>query len=341
MLTRCASQCFAPAQTETVAVFITITACTYRRLPGLRALLDGIARQRFDAIAAPRLAVVIADNEGSEAARAACESFARASSIPVTYVHEPRRGIPFARNAALDRLDDACDFIAIIDDDEVPEPGWLEELVRAQQASGADVVQGRVVPRFPEAAPRWIREGPFFGWPASLFDESPPALADGASLPSAATNNTLVRRAALGDPPLRFDTRFPFLGWDDALFFRTLRRDGARIVFSDRARVNEIVPPERARLRYLLRVAYRQGNKKLGMKLAFKKPDAGLGARIRLLLRSAIRGLAAIAEGVAALALAPLHGGAVRRRAAIATLRIAGGVGMLASVGGVRFEHYR
>lgn len=322
-------------------MFITITACTFRRLPGLRALLDAIGAQRFETLPAPRLAVVIADNEGSEAVRAACEAFARASSIPVRYVHEPRRGIPWARNAALDQLDPACDWIAIVDDDEVPEPSWLEELVRAQRASGADVVQGRVVARFADGAPRWIREGPYFGWPASLFEESAPLLRDGEALSSAATNNALLRRAALGDPPLRFDVRFPFLGWDDALFFRTLHRRGARIVFADRARVAEIVPPERARLRYLLRVAYRQGNKKLGMKLAFGKADVAGAARAWLLARNAARGVAAIATGLGALAIAPLRGGSVKRRAATAAMRVAGGAGMLASVGGARFEHYR
>jgi glycosyltransferase involved in cell wall biosynthesis len=341
VLTRDASECFASHEGETAAWFITITACTHRRLLGLRALLDGIGRQRFVAIPPPRLAVVIADNEGSDDARAACESFARTAGIPVTYVRELRRGIPWARNAGLDHLDDACDFLALIDDDEVPEPDWLEQLVLAQQASGADVVQGRVVPRFPDVAPRWIREGSFFGWPASLLGETDAVLEDGQPLSSAATNNTLVRRAALGEPPLRFDTRFPLLGWDDALFFRTLHRRGARIVFGDRARVNEIVPPERARFGYLLRVAYRQGNKKLGIKLAFNKADARPAARAWLTARTVARGVAGIAAGVAALAIAPLRGGAVRRRTATAALRVAGGVGMLASVGGVRFEHYR
>jgi glycosyltransferase involved in cell wall biosynthesis len=340
VLTRAAGACFVRAN-GAKRLLITITACTHRRLAGLRALLDAIGRQRFTVEPAPRVALVIADNEGSEAVRAACEAFARASSLPVEYVHEPRRGIPFARNAALDRVAADSEFVAIVDDDEVPEPSWLDELVRAQRASGADVVQGRVVPRFPDGTPAWIHDGPFFGWPAAVLEAEAPRLADGQTLSSAATNNTLVRRAALGDPPLRFDERFPFLGWDDALFFRTLHRRGARIVFADRARVAEIVPPERARLRYLLRVAYRQGNKKLGIKLAVAGAARSRRARARLALRSAARGAAAIAGGVAALALAPLGGDARALRAAQAALRIAGGVGMIASVAGARFEHYR
>ena len=50
---------------------VTVCACTYRRPEGLRALLDGLAAQRFGAISPPRIEAVIVDNEGNAAARAA------------------------------------------------------------------------------------------------------------------------------------------------------------------------------------------------------------------------------------------------------------------------------
>jgi glycosyltransferase involved in cell wall biosynthesis len=321
---------------------VTICACTYRRPEGLRALLDGVGAQAFRAIPAPRLSIVIADNEGSDAAREACDAFAQKSGMALRYVREPRRGIPFARNACLDQLPADSEWIAMIDDDEIPAPDWIEQLLLCQRRTEADVVQGRVVPRFPAAAPDWIRNGAFFGWPFSLFDDAAPSLRDGADLNGAATNNVLVRRAALGHPPLRFDVRMPLAGWDDSLFFRTLAKRGARMVFADGARVEEIVPPERTRLRYLLRVAYRQGAKKFGIK---RMQDDALAARgvlrLRLRLRTALRGAAAIGRGAGRLVAALAAGPALRRRAAIALAHAASGVGMIASAAGARSQHYR
>ena len=41
------------------------------------------------------------------------------------------------------------DYIAFIDDDELPEPGWLKGLHDARQRFGADVVAGAVITDFP------------------------------------------------------------------------------------------------------------------------------------------------------------------------------------------------
>lgn len=303
-------------------------------------MLDGIARQRFADGPAPRVAVIVADNECSDAARATCEAFGRGSAIPITYVREPRRGIPHARNACLEHVAAECEWIAMIDDDEVPDEDWLAQLLACQARTGADVVQGRVLARHRDDSPAWIREGRFFGWPADLFADDLDEWCDGKEIASAATNNVLIRRRMLGDPPLRFDIRFPLLGWDDALFFRTLHARGARIVFADRARVVEAVPPERAQLGYLLRVAYRQGNKKLPIKLALRG-EASQREQLRQRARIFARGGAAIAGGVVDLARAPFRGDGMRRAGATALLRVAQGAGMWASVAGSRFDHYR
>ena len=64
--------------------------------------------------------------------------------MPVRYLVESRRGISLARNRRLDAVPADADFIAMIDDDERPEPDWLEELLLAQAATAADGVEGRV-----------------------------------------------------------------------------------------------------------------------------------------------------------------------------------------------------
>lgn len=318
---------------------ITVCACTFRRPDGLRALLDGLARQELPPGDAIETDFVIVDNEGSESARAACEAFRARCGRPVAYVVEARRGISHARNACLDHVPEASTFFAMIDDDEVPAPDWLAELVRAQRATGADVVQGAVVPRLPDTAPAWIRDGRFFGWPPDPFARaSPPA--DGSELPSAATNNVLVRCEPVRTLGLRFDPALGLRGGGDALFFRTLRRAGARLAYAARARVDEIVPPERARLAYLARMQYRQGHKPLTMKLLAGRGDAGAAARLALRARIAGRGVGTLLEAGARSAVAAL-GGRGRDALALELLRVCRGAGLLASAAGASYEHYR
>jgi len=320
---------------------VTVCCCTYRRPEGLRALLDGLAAQRFEAIDAPKLDVVIVDNEGSESARAACEDFRARSALPLSYRHEPQVGISYARNACLEQLSADSDFFAMIDDDEVPEPGWLESLLVAQRATGADAVQGRVVPEFPEDAPSWVRGLGLFGWPLREPGSPSPERKDLQPLDLAATNNVLVRTGAVRALGLRFDPRLAHSGGEDTVFFGTLQEEGGRIVYAERARAHERVPAERARLSYLLRVEFRKGFDRLRLKLFARQKPRSLWKRLRVRARIGRQGLAWLGTGLLSLPASVAAGSAFRERAADGLLCLARGLGMLASALGVRYQHYR
>jgi glycosyltransferase involved in cell wall biosynthesis len=320
--------------------WITLCACTYRP-EGLRTLLGGLAAQRFVQVPRPRVDVVIVDNEGSAEVRAVCEELALTTDLTIRYVHEPRRGIPFARNACLDHLARQAEFFAMIDDDEVPEPDWLEQLLRAQARTGADVVRGVVVPVFPDGAPAWIRNGDFFGWPKQRRPSTAPALADGAELASASSNNVLVRTAAVRALGLRFDTTLAYTGGTDALFFRRMRLAGCRIVYAADARVREAVPAQRATFRYLWRVHYKQGCNKVPRKLRLEMKGAGTARFVRMAAKRVPRECAEIGCGGLAVARALASGPADMGRLSSGLLRIAKGLGGLAGLIGLRFAHYR
>lgn len=311
---------------------VTVCACTYRRPAGLRALLDDLAAQRSQA----RLDVVIVDNEGSAEAKTICDE-ARQPGLPVRYVHEPRRGIPFARNASLDHVAPDAEFFAMIDDDEVPEPGWLEQLLLAQARTGADVVRGAVVPVFPNGAPAWIQGGNFFGWPKP----GPAALADGAELASASSNNVLVRCAPVRALGLRFDPTLAFTGGTDALFFRQMKVAGCKIVYAAGARVREIVPAERATFGYLWRAHYKQGCNKVPRKLRLEKGNVGSWRLVRVVAKRLPRECGEIGGGALAVVRSLVTGHADMSRLSRGLLRIAKGLGGLAGLFGVRFAHYR
>ena len=320
---------------------VTVCACTYQRPAGLRDLLGGLAAQRFAAIARPRLEVVIVDNEGSAEACAICAEVGRATGLPVQYVHEPRRGIPYARNACLDHVALDTEFFAMIDDDEVPESDWLEQLLLAQVRTAADVVRGAVVPVFPDGAPTWIREGDFFGWPKQRRAGANTGLIDGAELASASSNNVLVRCAPVRALGLRFDTTLTFTGGTDALFFRQMKLAGCRIVYAAGARVREAVPPQRATLRYLWRVHYKQGCNKVPRKLRLERKGTGAPRFVRMAVKRVPRECAEIGGGAFAVARSVVTGQADMGRLSGGLLRIAKGLGGLAGLIGMRFAHYR
>ncbi len=226
---------------------VAICVSSYRRPQGLFALLGALDGLAFDA-AAPDIFVVVVDNDASGSARPVCDNARSWLRHPLRYTLEKRRGIPCARNAAVAAALDS-DWIAFVDDDETPEPRWLEELLRVQREQAADVVAGPVVPRFAQTPPHWIVSGRIF---------APEPLPEGAPLTTAYTNNVLVRTRELTALASLFDERLTPNGEDTELFGR-LADGGARVVWAPGAVVHELVPAERARLGWVLRRAFRTG----------------------------------------------------------------------------------
>jgi succinoglycan biosynthesis protein ExoM len=48
-------------------------------------------------------------------------------------------------------------FLFFIGDDEVASPRWMQTLIECQRAYDADAVFGRIIPRFHDACPDWVR----------------------------------------------------------------------------------------------------------------------------------------------------------------------------------------
>jgi succinoglycan biosynthesis protein ExoM len=302
-------------------------------------LLDGLAAQSFTQLKPPKLSVIIADNEGSAAAKALCNQFELNSDIAIQYVHEPQRGISQARNACLDNIPTDCDFFAMIDDDEIPHPDWIEQLLLMQQRTQADVVQGSALPELPDGTPDWIVQGGYFDWQLRS-DEARAAQEQGyAVLRRARTNNVLVRHAVVRDLGLRFDPKYGLTGGEDIAFFQEINAAGHRIVYAPLACVRDIIPPERTTLEYLCRMWYRVGCNERLKGIHPGKPNA---SRWRVLSRRWKRtGTHAFLLG-----LAMLIGNLLRGRAGLdhlgeGILLIARGLGRAASLLGVRYEQYR
>jgi len=102
---------------------LTVVVCTRERPAALTRCLESLTVQAY-----PRFSILIVDNAPvSDQTRQIVASFA-SGQIPINYVVEPRIGVTFARNRALQAA--SSEITAWIDDDEVADPFWLSELFR-------------------------------------------------------------------------------------------------------------------------------------------------------------------------------------------------------------------
>lgn len=249
-----------------------------RELVRLLASLDAI-----DVPAGVTVSIVVVEND-DRAGEAGL-----ASRFPLRRALEPRIGIPFARNRALDEAAAGADAIAFLDDDGTVEPDWLAALLRTMGETGAAVVTGPSRPRFPPGSPAWAERSGVFG---------PERHATGTSRPWAFTHNVLAR-GALFRPEgggFRFDESMAFTGGSDKELFRRIAAAGHRIAWVEDAVAWEWYPPERVTFRWILRRSYR-----LGTNAARAEAAVGLGGRVALLGRAAryaARGLVRAATGL-------------------------------------------
>ena len=308
---------------------LAICICTFMRPDGLQRLLAGLDGQTFTVTPQPRVQLIVVDNSPTGSAAATCA--AQTTRWPLQYLHEPRPGISYARNTALAAVAPDTDFIAMIDDDEVPAPDWLDQLLDAQTRSGADIIVGPTTPVFPPQTPDWIKASGFFMKPengASLCDLDPD--------PPAATCNVLVRADLLGPSGLSFEPALALSGGEDKLLFQSLKQCGYRFAWANAAQVSEWIPAERANLSYMWRESYRRGCVKYFVKRRLKSRSNldALRIALRLTLKSA---------GRIAWYLLRMLASAGRKSSAWVphALRIADNLGTIAGVLQIPNRHYR
>lgn len=300
---------------------VAVCVITCRRPEGLQRLLCALNDLTFRS-EPPDIEVIVVDNDADNSAASVCDSLRRDLNWPLRYEVEPQRGIPFARNRAVARAADTADFVSFIDDDEVPQPSWLDELLAVQRVYNADVVTGPVVPRFPEGVPDWVVKERVFE-----LDRHP----TGHRLDKAYTHNVLVRVGVFKAMDTVFPGHMALTGGSDTHFFKRVHRAGFSIVWADEAVVSEWIPSSRTRLRWVLQRAYRVGN---SAGLVEADLNRSVSSRVRFILNA----YAKFAEGILYLPLLFLVG----RRAAVHTMRrMCQVAGMLAGLAGRRYEEYR
>jgi len=299
---------------------VAVCCITFRRPDGLRRLLAGLNAQSFRKHPQPLVSVIVVDNDAAAPMRALIDATRETFRWRLLYDCEPARGLSSARNRALDLVPADADCIAWIDDDEVPVPGWLDELLHVRRTYRASIVQGPVRPHFLAPPPRWLVRGRFL--------ELGP-YRDGHDLHFASTCNSLIDADLVRRLRLRFDPRFDRTGGEDQRFFGCAIAAGHRVVTAEQALVDEAIPASRATLRYLLRRRFRMGT-------TLAVIDRIEGGKGRLALR-ALKGVGRIGIGVAQSATVVSQGLA---GLAGSLCTIAWGAGSLAGLFGVTHREY-
>ncbi len=304
-------------------MLISICVATYQRPEGLKRLLVGIDKLIFDQDQTPQIEVIIVDNDPSCSAREFCEQLQADFRWSLKYFNEPQRGISYVRNKAVAEVAPNADFVCFIDDDEVPEPEWIRELLVVQREYQADVVAGPSLPFFPAVdTPKWVVKGKFF---------EAPRYSTGHLLKFTGTNNVLVRANIFRTMDRIFDQRFAITGGEDTHFFMRVYRAGYKLVWADLAVVYEWVPQSRTNIKWILQRGYRCHS-------TYGLCEKELEPLIKVLVRRISTGTVRIAIGIITLVPSLLLSRALFVHA---LLQISRGVGMLSGLMGKSFAEYQ
>lgn len=227
---------------------VSVCVITYKRCRMLTTLLRELAQQETGGLF--RISVVIVDNDPEQSARETVTAATRDSVIPIIYDVEDERNLSLARNRSVRNANG--EYLAFIDDDEVPPHQWLVTMYQALQKYEVDGVLGPVYPKFDVEPPKWLSRS---------------RVAERRELPTGQmlhwqdtrSGNVLLKRSIFDSPGNQFDPKFASHG-EDRDFFRRVILRGYRFVWCAEAAVPEIQPVERSTRRFHIRRALLRGS---------------------------------------------------------------------------------
>lgn len=278
-------------------------------------LLDSLARQNFS----NPFEIIVVDNDGAgQAAKVVEDARKRYVGLDIWFQVEQRKGISFARNAAVSLA--RGNFIAWIDDDETASENWLTALYNGQAASDADGIFGPVIPVFPLGSRSWPRR-------SGVFERPRHPTGTKIDAREARTGNALVKAHWFRNEASPFDIRLAETGGEDYDFFYRMESNKARFEWCDEAEVFELVPLERQRLSWVLERRLRGAVNYWG-----GRPVSG----ISMAIRASIGGATFAIFGMAGILVVPfgLHYAIRFWR------RSVGGLGRLVAISRVRWKGY-
>jgi GT2 family glycosyltransferase len=230
---------------------IVVTIPTFKRPEHVLETLASVRDQQTDR----RFAVIVMDNdaEGLQGV-GATKSWFEKSDVAGLLIIAHDRGNCNAYNAgfrtALEMFPNA-QSVLVIDDDEIADPKWLENMCATREKFGTDIVGGPQRPVFAKPEHRHFANHPVF---------SPHYTKTGIVPILYSSGNMLLGRHVLethGHPYL--DLKFNFMGGGDADFLDRSVRKGFTLAWCEEAPVFETVPERRTESDWIRARSLRNG----------------------------------------------------------------------------------
>lgn len=322
---RIAADYMAHRSNEPQRPLVSIVVPTFRHEELLPRLLEHCATQ--EGINPAKVEILVVDTAPEASARGVVDRMIGKSRTPIRYLHAPPVGDTPAGNRVLN--ESQGEFIALLDEGDVPVPAWLEALLMTQSVYGADVVLGPVLPEF-EATPRRYQASftDFFARASEAatgmsIEPAKPLgrRRSGIRVPPSLNNALLRRSICAANPALLATTQGP-TGTGRDVLFQQLHRKGARFVWCAEAVVTEWIPSELLSAGALLRRQFHRGRSTVDICLRAEPPDNRTYALWLLI------GLLQVASGSLKALLWPVS----RQRGFDGLCRAASGLGKLCSV---------
>ncbi|WP_179213291.1 glycosyltransferase family 2 protein [Ekhidna lutea] len=218
---------------------LTISVCTFRRPNLLRQAIRAVHR-----LSIPKeleVNFLIVDNDASQEIEQLIREETSDFQIPTRYVAEVNQGLVNARNRVLaEARKMSVDYLAMFDDDDYPETGWLINLWNCLNKYSATVVSGMMI----------------YSWPDSLvsidddikrvYDEKSSTIKTGDIRERCGSGNTLIDFKFVEKHNLSFHEAFNYTGGEDSHFFESVTLYGGKIVKCNEAIVYSEIVEERA-----------------------------------------------------------------------------------------------
>ena len=235
----------------------TICICTRNRVRYLGPTIEAALKQELPN---GRFEILVVDNGSTDGTSGmVAERFRAGTRAPVRCIREETPGLSRARNRAI--AETASDILLFLDDDAIPEPGWLAALADAfASAPDIDVVGGAVIPVYEGGRPDWFparAENIFHpniqakGLQRVYYPHYP----YGANI---AFRRSVFSRVGLFREDLGYRGNSLMPAEETELLLR-IEKSGGRILYEPKAIVRHLIPASRTSRSYLRRRYFMMG----------------------------------------------------------------------------------
>jgi len=231
---------------------ISVGVITHKgRFDGFADFLELLAKPllSFEEWSNQAVELIIINNSGQKHAEALSNILSTSSicdTCTIRQLDSPKNNIATGRNMVLDNCQ--YQYIAFIDDDEIPTEQWLVELSKVMFEHNCAAVSGPVYAQYPEGTHKLLK---------SIELHNTVDKFDGDDLRHTGTGNVLIDKQKISG--LRFDEKYGRTGGSDTDFFLKLTDTYERILWAEKAAVAETIPVNRASFRYFLNRCISQG----------------------------------------------------------------------------------